>query len=141
MRGGRVKDWQGFPVSRVADDMLCVFARALGLPSPFILHTPVFCTKRGGWCYLDQVKIIRALEMQGCFGKQFWILVVNREMTPEGDRRPVKAFMVETSLDPFFMGVDLYIHWICLISQNIALPRPICKTGEASLKSLRSSFV
>src|SRR5215208_992620 len=119
------------------DNTFSISARPFGIAHPLIFHTPIFGAERRGGSDLNQVEVICALEKQCCLCQRFGVLVIYRKMTPECDRWPVKAFLMEAGLNTFFMSS----HGICLIIQNNASPRAISKTDGASLKTLRSSFV
>src|SRR5260221_13378102 len=125
------------PIARIIDHALCILPRAFRVTTPFILHTPITDTKRRCWRDFDKIKVVNFLEVKCCFSKRFGCLVINGEVPPKCNRWMVNDFALDTSLHTFFM-CD---HGICLTIQNIALPRLISMTMEASLKVERASLV
>ena len=75
-----------------------------GLPFHVSTDAPIFYLKGGCRGDLDQVEIILILKITGCPGKRFRVLIVNREMAPEGHRHAIQSPVVQHGLHAVAMG-------------------------------------
>lgn len=101
---GWVEHGQLFPVTRLLDHAFGIAPRSFQVSHPLIFHAPAFDCKGRGWRDFDDVEVIRVLEVQCGSRKDFGILIVDGEVSPECNRCAVWFFSLEAGLNSFTMS-------------------------------------